>query len=179
MPMGKGENSTNCRNLASLRLSFSSACLRSVTSICTLTIPVIFPWASRSGAVEMIRSIREPSFLWRRTSNSCISPRSARWRKVRCSSYLSGEIWGRNCPTASASLQPSIRSAAGFHRVTIPSGSMAIIATGEAWTNAWSVSVVFRSSSSACLRLVMSITETKTRLKDCSNPGNTDNFTIV
>ena len=49
----------------------------------------------------------------------------------------------------SASVQPKIRSAAGFQNVTLPSRSTAQIASGDDWTRAWRTSFEARSSSFA------------------------------
>ena len=58
--------------------------------------------------------------------------------------------------STSSSVQPNMRSAAGFHmRITL-SRSRATIAIGAAWITARSRSLLSRVSASSCLRWVMS-----------------------
>ncbi len=82
--------------------------------------------SSRSGAAEPLMMILVPSALRRSSSRLLMtSPLSARSRRPLASSFLSGGTNGARRPSASARENPKVRSAAGFHRVIMPSRSVA------------------------------------------------------
>ena len=101
----------------------------------------------------MLTSIRDPSFFCRWVSMRVTdSPHNTLSRKAWNSSCLASGTMGFGRPRTSCLPHPNIRSAALFHMVTIPMGYIAMIASGDAWNSARSVSLVSRSASSLASR---------------------------
>ncbi len=87
-------------------------------------MPWIFPWASRRGAEDTLTSTWDPFFRDRTVSYPArLLPRVTVSRISRVSASLPGAIVGTERPTTSRAVHPKMRSAAGFHLVTLPGPS--------------------------------------------------------
>ena len=107
--------------------SASSARFRPLMSTYMATRPDGAARASCSGAVEMLTSIRVPSFRRRTVSrpvkdSPCPAPGCGTRRTPPASS---GGTQGRRRPTASSAVQPKTVSAARFQVITSPPGASA------------------------------------------------------
>jgi hypothetical protein len=77
----------------------------------------------------MRRSMTERSLRIRRVAKEIWPPPLTRSRTALCSAFSSSGMIGGSRPTTSAAVQPNIRSAAGFHSITVWSVPNATIAS--------------------------------------------------
>src|SRR5579875_357443 len=94
-----------------------------------LTQPVTSPLAPVSALVSIRTSIAAPSLRIRLVAKEICPPPRTRSSTALCSALSSSGMIGGSRPSTSAALQPNIRSAAGFHSITVRSVPNATIAS--------------------------------------------------
>ena len=94
-----------------------------------MTQPVTSPAASVSALVSIRTSMTVLSLRIRRVAKEIWPPPRTRSRTALCSAFSSSGMICGSWPTTSAAAQPNIRSAAGFHSITVRSVPNATIAS--------------------------------------------------
>ncbi len=86
-----------------------------------LTQPITSPLASVSALVSIRTSSMEPSLRIRRVAKETCPPPLTRSKTALCSAACSSGMVGGSWPMTSPADQPNMRSAAGFHSMTVRS----------------------------------------------------------
>ena len=94
-----------------------------------MTQPITSPSPPVSALVSIRTSMTVPSLRIRRVAKEIWPPPRTRSRTALCSACSSSGMIGGSSPITSAAVQPNIRSAAGFHSMTVRSVLNATIAS--------------------------------------------------